>query len=294
MRTENVYCISVNVRRLGIRKRVSAEQVGTDADREMLHVSKDVLQCPEYEAILSLDGKIRSNLRRKTAGNSYLRDGIYLVNAAKLDDLTAWLNEQGTERDGLIDRFIAAYERAKGEAQSRLGSLFDAGDYPPVERVRAAFGLSWQIFSFPSVDSLREVTPGVWQQEAAKIRSLWNEALEASRQLLRTELADLIDRLSERLQPGDDGKPKRLHATAVTNLTEFLTEFTSREITNDQELKDLIGRMQKALSGVDPESLRKSDNLRDFVRQRMDEAKGQLDTMITQGGRLYVLDEEVA
>lgn len=289
----NVYCVSVNLRRLGIRKRVSSDStsIQTDTDRDMLHVSKDVLQCPEYEAILSLDGKIRSTLRKKTAGNSYLRDGIYLVNSAMLDDLTSWLTGLNGERSGLVDRFLAAYERAKAEAESRLGKLYDATDYPPADRVRAAFSLSWQVFAFPSVDSLREVSAGVWQAEAAKIKTLWNEALEASRQLLRAELADLIDRLSERLQPGEDGKPKRLHATAITNLTEFLTKFSTREITNDTDLKDLIARMQKTLTGIDPEVLRKSDNMREFIRLRMDEAKGQLDTMITTGGRLYALDE---
>lgn len=294
-----VYCISVNLRRLGIRKKVSSETdaVTTSADRDFLHVHKDILQCKEYEAILSLYGKIRTYLKGKTAGNSYLRDGIYLVNAAKLSEVTTWLEGKSVELADLTQKFLDVYAKVKDEAKVKLGDgLYNELDYPAVDRVRAAFGLSWNVFSFPSVDLLREAEPEIYQQESQKIKALFEEALNESRNLLRTEVNGYVQHLVDRLTPGDNGKVKRIHESAVANVTDFIKDFQSREITNDSQLQEVLADLQKVMATADPEKLRKKTPqgmaLREGVRQKLEEAKVKVDALITTGSRFYALDDE--
>jgi hypothetical protein len=57
-------------------------------------------------------------------------------------------------------------------------------------------------------------------------------------QVMRAAMS--VQHLASRLTDGPDGKPVRLHKTAVTNLLEFLDTFDFRTVTHDQQLRDLV------------------------------------------------------
>ena len=50
---------AVETKRLGTRRKVSSAEVGTDADRTMIHVSKSILDSPELKQVEKLDGEVR-------------------------------------------------------------------------------------------------------------------------------------------------------------------------------------------------------------------------------------------
>ena len=50
---------AVETKRLGVRRKVSSSQIGTDADRSMIHVSKSILDSPELKKVEQLDGEVR-------------------------------------------------------------------------------------------------------------------------------------------------------------------------------------------------------------------------------------------
>lgn len=95
------------------------------------------------------------------------------------------------------------YEEMRHAARDRLGSLFNASDYPV--SLAGAFSMSWD---FPSVDPpgyLRQVNPELYEQECDRVRSRFAEAIRLAEEAFTAELSELISHLCERLS---DGKRK--------------------------------------------------------------------------------------
>src|SRR5215469_12307661 len=135
-------CLSVELRRLGTRRRVASTQVQTDADSDMIHVSKEILESETLDAIKRLDGEIREYVNHKTVpGMALFRSGVYLVPVVTMEQIDAWLEKTREQRERLVDRFMGEYTIAINAARSRLGSLYDENDYPPFHKVRGAFGM---------------------------------------------------------------------------------------------------------------------------------------------------------
>ncbi len=106
-------------------------------------------------------------------------------------------------------------------------------------------------------------------------------------------MKDLVDHLIERLQPGEDGKRKKFHASNVQNISTFLDNFQIRNVTDDAELAQLVEVSKQLLSGVSPDDLRKNEVDRECLTKGFGKVKEFLDTMVeTAGSRKIVLEEE--
>ena len=88
----------------------------------------------------------------------------------------------------------------------------------------------------------------------------------------------------EVLTPGEDGKPKRFHATTVTKLNEFLENFSIRNVTDDKVLASIVDSAQKLLNGVDVKDLRENEAVRDGVHKSFGLVKQCLDSLVVEGG----------
>src|SRR6201997_5796227 len=86
---------------------------------------------------------------------------------------------------------------------------------------------------------------------------------------MRTALAELVQHLAQRLQTTDEGKPVRLHKSAVSNLLDFLDTLDFRNLTNDAELKRFADEARALLTGVNMKDLKSTGDLRQRVREGM-------------------------
>jgi hypothetical protein len=83
----------------------------------------------------------------------------------------------------------ARYDTIKSEAQRRLGSLFNASDYPTT--LDGLFDLE---VSYPTIESpnyLMALHPDVCQAEQARVRERFESAVELAEQAFATELQRL-------------------------------------------------------------------------------------------------------
>ena len=90
--------------------------------------------------------------------------------------------------------------------------------------------------------------------------------------------------MRDRLKDGPDGKPARFHQTTVSKLVEFLDTFEFRNVTDDTQLKELVGRAKGLLSGVTAKDLKTTVELRGHVRQGIADIAAQLDSLIVRKG----------
>ncbi len=121
---------------------------------------------------------------------------------------------------------MAAYDEIKEDARSRLGRLFDPGDYP--HEVRGLFGVDWD---FPSVEPpshLLRIAPEVYEQERRRVAARFDEAVRLAEQAFAAEFTRLLSHLTERLGECDNGRRKVFRDSAVANLSEFFQRLSTQ------------------------------------------------------------------
>lgn len=269
--------IKIQRARLGNSRKVSTSQVEVDTDKSLLRVSKRLFDCPEYKAISNFDAEISRYLESVCLP---FEKGIHLCPLPLLQQVDTQLKEFSKKRPELVEAFLAVYPALCAQAPDRHRALHDLRDFLPIDQVRAAFSFSWRYPSFGVAEKLREIAPEVWDEERNKIAQLMTEAASEAQQVMRAAMAELVQHLADRLQTTEDGKPVRLHKTAISKLLEFLDTFDFRNITDDAELKRLAEEARALVEGVNIKDLKTTAQLRERVRTGMQEIASQLDSML--------------
>lgn len=276
-------CLLVELRRLGNSRRTPSGSVVTDADRDMFRVNKSLLDSPELKKIAQLDGELRRYVASRCLPSMF-KTGVYLLPNGLIEEVDARIETFAIERAALVEDFAAVYESQKAAAADKLKSMYNPLDYAATaEEVRAAFSVRTQYVAFDTPGTLRDIKRAIFEREASKAAAQWTEALSECRQVLRAELASLIDHALDRLTPGADGKPRVFRDSLIKNLDEFFGTFNARNsIGEDADLDALVAQARTILGGVSPDELRKSEAARSDVLSRLAQVKGQLDTMIIE------------
>lgn len=263
------------------KRKADKKQIETDADKSMLHLHKDLFDSERFRNITRGISDARMVCRRWEVPGSPFKGGVYLIPNDAISEVVAELEAQfGTLRQRIED-FIAEYPALKAEAKVRLGPLYKESDYPTAEAIRDSFKFEYTFVEFDTPQRLQSISKTLFEQEREKMAEKWREAEEFAFTAMREQFKDLVEHMQERLTPATDGKKKIFRNSMVSNFAEFLQRFDCRNVLNDAELAKLVDEAKELLSGVDPESLRENDGLRDSIQNTFSDMKGQLDLMVT-------------
>jgi hypothetical protein len=283
-------CIKVRLSTMGNTRKVSTAQIEADADKDLLRVSKHLLDSAELKAITRFDGEIRRYLYNICLP---FEIGIHLLPVAALETVELRLQQFADDRLQLVASFLAAYPSLCQDAAKRLRGLYNPADYPSVDETRRQFGFSWQYVSFAVPDQLKGISEEVWEQEREKAAQRMAEASSEIQAVLRETMAKLVQHMADRLKTTEDGKPIRFKESTVSNLVEFLANFEFRNVTDDTELQSVVARARALLQGVNADDLRSTGALRATVQQGMANLAAQLDTMMAKSGvRRFRFEED--
>lgn len=283
-------CIKVRLSTMGNTRKVSTAQIEADADKDLLRVSKHLLDSAELKAVNRFDGEIRRFLYGICLP---FEIGIHLLPIAALQVVEQRLRSFAADRESLVQAFLAAYPSLCQDAAKRLRGLYNPADYPPADDVAREFGFSWQYVSFGVPDQLKGISQEVWEQERSKAAQRMAEASAEIQQVLRESMAKLVQHMADRLKEGPDGKLLRFKESTVSNLVEFLANFEFRNVTDDSELQGLVSKARALLQGVGADELRSTGDLRTSIQQGMASLAAELDTMMARtGGRKFRLEDD--
>ena len=277
---------------LGVRKTLAPEQRTTaarafHADRELLSASKLILDTknPAYRAVAGVRSEASGYWRTVTlpfpdAGIRLLPQNSLSTFASTMQTYRERLQESARELGG-------QYEQIKSEAERRLGTLFNASDYPTT--LDGLFDLE---VSYPTIEPpnyLMALHPDVYQQEQARVRERFESAVELAEQGFATELQRLTAHLAERLTGLHDGQPKVFRDSAVENLREFFERFRQLNIRSGPELDALVEQAQQTINGVEPQTLRDSNRLRQMVARDFEQIQARVGEMLVDRPRRNIL-----
>ena len=277
---------------LGVRKTLAPEQRTTaarafHADRELLSASKLILDTknPAYRAVAAVRSEASSYWRTVTL--PFPEAGIRLL---PQNSLGLFANTMQTYRERLQEaarELASQYDQIKSEAERRLGTLFNASDYPST--LDGLFDMEWSVVPIEPPQYLVALNPEVFRQEQARVRERFESAVELAEQAFATELQRLTAHLAERLTGLHDGQPKVFRDSAVENLREFFERFRRLNIRSSPELDALVEQAQQTINGVEPQTLRDSNRLRQMVARDFEQIQASVGEILVDRPRRNIL-----
>ena len=284
--------VKLSVTWLGVRKTLAPEQRTTaaqafHADRELLSASKLILDTknPAYRAVAAVRSEASSYWRTVTL--PFPEAGIRLLPQSSLSMFASTMQAYRERLQQAATDLAAQYDTIKSEAERRLGTLYNASDYPST--LDGLFDLE---VSYPTIEPpayLVSLHPDVFQQEQARVRERFESAVELAEQGFATELQRLTAHLAERLTGLHDGQPKVFRDSAVENLREFFERFRRLNIRSSPELDALVEQAQQTINGVEPQTLRDSNRLRQMVARDFEQIQASVGEMLVDRPRRNIL-----
>ena len=277
---------------LGVRKTLAPEQRTTaarafHADRELLSASKLILDTknPAYRAVAAVRSEASGYWRTVTL--PFPEAGIRLLPQNSLGMFASTMQAYRERLQESARELASQYDTMKSEAERRLGTLFNASDYPST--LDGLFDLE---VTYPAIEPpayLVSLHPDVFQQEQARVRERFESAVELAEQAFATELQRLTAHLAERLTGLHDGQPKVFRDSAVENLREFFERFRRLNIRSSPELDMLVEEAQQVITGIEPQQLRDSVRLRQMVARDFEQIQASVGEMLVDRPRRNIL-----
>lgn len=282
--SETTLILDLEFGQVSNRKKLSSETtaVDTQIDRSMLHISVDMFDAPELKACQSFLVALRGNIKARTVPACHLRGGMYLVKMDAMSEIDEVIEKAKVDFRPLVQAFADVVEQRRDEAKERLGAAYDATKYPTREQVMAIYKIShsWMTVSTPG--SLKKLNRAIYEREVQKAEENLRVAVEDITTMLALEAKKLADHMVDRLTPGADGKQKIFRDSIVSNITDFLANFNMRNIGTSDELDAQVTRIRALIEGVNPDDLRKSDQLREDVAIGFSKVAESLDKIVTE------------
>ena len=283
---------------LGTQKTLTPEQRAVaaeafDADGPFLSAGKKLVDTkhPAFRAVTAVRGKIDAHWRGLTL--PFPEPGVRLIKQEQVESFAAAMADFRTELDDAVAELDRHYGELRQAARQRLGSLYNANDYP--ETLVGLFGVSWDFPNVEPPDYLMALSPALYDQERARVSARFEEAVRLAEQAFLEEFARLVEHLSERITgSGDDGQPKVFRDSAVDNLAGFFERFRTLNVRSNAQLDELVERAQRAVRGVAAQDLRDSESLRRDVAGRMARVQSALDGMLIDRPRRRILRQAAA
>lgn len=191
-------------------------------------------------------------------------NGQRLLPSSFFMNYTGELRKHCDEFNRLVDAFMVDYPQLVADARSRLGTLYDPADYPPMAAVRSNFSVEFQIFPVPTSGDFRV---DVAADERAEITSQIEKAtLERQASATKACFVRVRDVLQRMKQQCVEGKT-RITDSLVADARDLTSMLDGLNIAGDPELTRLNNEIRRDLL-VDVADLRNSPATRKAVGDR--------------------------
>jgi len=228
----------------------------------------------KLDAINKVAGAVRT--WHYTVTQPWSDNGARILSAEQMFDYKARLVEFEREFVGKVHEFLNEYDNLVSAAAFSLGDLFDRDEYPTREEIEQKFGFGYTIEPLPQSGDFRvEIgDEGLRELQAQYEQAITNRVEQAMRDSW-DRLHDVLSKMSERLESTEDGKRKIFRDSLVENAHELCNLLKHFNVNQDVRLESMRMELSNLLSGVDAETLRESDELRDNTKRKVDALLGK-------------------
>ena len=267
------------------QKSQAAESFG--AEGKAISAAKRLIDTrnENYRALTSLKSSIVSYW--KEASLAFPEPGIRLIRQDRIDEFDSRLREYDSKLATGVDQLDTCFAELKEAARQRLGSLYNASDYPAT--LRDEFAVEWDFPNITAPEYMKRLSPELYQQQVRLVAERFERTVAMAEEAFIQELDQLANHLVERLSGDEDGKQKVFRNSSLTNLTSFFARFRELNVRSNQQLDQLVDRCEQLVSGVAPQSLRDNDSLRNKLCGRLAGVQSSLDQLMVERPRRNIL-----
>lgn len=276
----------------GTRRSLTNEQKSQAADTfgaegAFLSAGKKLIDTahPAFKAVTALRSQATSFWRSMTV--PFPEPGVRLIRRDDIGMFDVKMTSVRAELDEAVANLSGHFDELKTAARHRLGRLYNAGDYP--ESLVGLFAVNWEYPNVEPPSYLRQLSPALYEEEARRVATRFDEAVRLAEAAFTEELAKLVTHLTERLSGQDDGKPKVFRDSAVENLREFFQRFRHLNVRSSEDLDRLVEQAQQVMQGIQPQQLRDDQNLRQRLATQLSSVQSVLDGMLVDRPRRNIL-----
>jgi len=199
--------------------------------------------------------------------------GCRLLPTSLFFDYKTEINQRRDTFNGLVDKFLGNYQNLIYHAQSELGSLFNASDYPTEEELRDKFGFRLTFLPVPEAGDFRVDVPASELDELktayeASFTGRLGEAMSDAWTRLHTVLTAMSEKMTE--PEGETEKKTIYHKTLLSNTHDLCELLTHLNITGDPALEKARQQLEQAVKGIDIDDVRDSPAIRADIKGRVD------------------------
>ena len=167
-------------------------------------------------------------------------------------------------------RFIEDYDDYVDQARLDLGKLFRIEDYPSKEALQGKFAIRYRITPVPDADHfIAKLATDDTDRVKRDIEQQTEERLHDAVGDLYRRLGEAVERVSERLQEDENGKPLVFRDTMIANIRNLVDIVPRLNIFGDDELARLCEQVKDKIASVEPDSLRPSKTFDPVARARV-------------------------
>ena len=236
------------------------------------NVNKKLLgDCAELDAVQ----KFAANARNLHYGMSmpWSDMGMRLVPTTMyLSKYSKAMSELEQEFYRLVNIFLAAYQWEIGQAQVKLGDLFNPDEYPTTDAVRSKFRFQLHEMPVPDVGDFRlDVSNEAMNALADKYKNYYTTQLNNAMGDLWQRTHTALTKMSERLDYADGETKKVFRDSLVDNVVEMVELLDTFNITGDTQMSAMKARLEDTLRGVTPDALREDGYLRAETKRAVDD-----------------------
>ena len=204
--------------------------------------------------------------------------GPRLLPTSMFLDYKSEVNARSSYFDNKVDKFCEHYPQLLLDAPTHLGALFNPADYPTVEEVRSKFGLRLVFSPVPEAGDFRLTASDVDLAELkAQYESAYDERVNEAVGSAWAKLHDMLKKMADKLTESDTAKDKLFHGTFISNITDLCGLLTHLNITNDPQLEMARRDLEKMVSHVDIDDIRKHPDTRSDLKAQVDAVLGKYD-----------------
>ena len=256
-------------------KRVSDEAIKAHhAGREAGRFNKSLIARQAFSDIVSIDNEIRSFFYAQTL--PWHDNGFRALAARRVIQFDAKMTELEFRRAAAVESLVQNFAAYVIEAESLLGSMFNADDYPPADSIRGRFVMRWHICQaseLPKSDDDVRVAVGVAERDIIRkhaersARAALDNMTGETFKRIAEAVARMVDRLGAYKPASEPGtRPTGVFRDSlVENVRELVELLPDLNMTGDAKITELTRRMQE-LGKHDPDALRQSPDLRQSTK----------------------------
>lgn len=169
--------------------------------------------------------------------------------------------------EAAVSKFINDYPSAKEAASFRMGTLFNADDYPRVNDLKYRFSLKLDIDAVTEAADFRvKLDKDTLEDIRADINDSFNERIRGAAMDIWNRLSETLGHFHERMAE----KEPKFRIQTVENLAEMVDVLPLLNFNNDPKLDEIIHDIKQSLLGHTAKELRENDKLRKGIASEAD------------------------